>query len=59
LPEGLEGAFTADDYQKALGCPRWIAGRALNVLAHLGLLRECGRRGRAKLYETIEKSYKI
>lgn len=53
LPEGLPSAFTSEDYRKISGCEKWIAGRALNILAGLGLIREIGKQGRLKLYEII------
>ena len=51
LPETLPPQFTSKDYGKTLGCPLWIAQRALNVLSHLDLIREVGKDGRYKQYE--------
>ena len=51
LPETLPLRFTSKDYGKTLGCPLWIAQRALNVLSYLELIREVGKDGRYKQYE--------
>ncbi len=53
LPDGLPEIFTSADYQKAAGCAKWIAGRALNILSYLELIHEVGRKGRLKLYEIL------
>ncbi len=51
LPEALPQKFTSKDYGKIVGCPLWIAQRALNILSCLGLIREVGKDGRYKQYE--------
>lgn len=53
LPPDLPEVFTSQDYQKAAGCALWIARRAVNILADLGLIGEIGRQGRLKSYEIL------
>lgn len=51
LPCDLPSVFTTKDYQKHAKVSQRIAGTALNILYHLGLVVRTGKKGNAFLYE--------
>jgi Fic family protein len=54
LPTELPNEFTIAEYAKFAKIPATTASRGLQTLKYLGLVREAGKRGRAKLYEKCE-----
>lgn len=55
IPKEVPVGFTTRDYAKAAGIPPKAAGRALNVLAHVGAITLVGKQGRMNLYERVVK----
>ncbi len=53
IPDCLGNSFTTPEFAKATGLPSQAVWRAMQVLLSLGLVREAGREGRAKLWERI------
>lgn len=51
IPVGLPDRFTSKDYQKATGLSLGGAQTGLNVLSHVGAVRQVGKQGRLNLYE--------
>jgi len=51
FPEGLPSPFTSKDYAKAARLHINAAQTALRVLAHMGSVERCGKRGNLYLYE--------
>lgn len=51
IPAGLPEQFTSRDYKKASGLSLGMAQIAVNVLSHVGALRQIGKQGRLNLYE--------
>lgn len=54
IPDALGEQFTVPEYEKLSKIRGKAAYSAVKALCALGLARECGMRGRAKLYEKIE-----
>ena len=54
LPTELPNEFTIAEYAKFAKIPATTASRGLQTLKYLGLVREAGKRGRAKLYAKCE-----
>jgi hypothetical protein len=55
LPQCLPSAFTSADYAKAAAVGKNMAQTTLNVLASLGLIAHCGKKGRLRLYARVER----
>ncbi len=53
IPETLGAAFTTPEFTKATKLPQRSAWRAMQVLLALGLVREVGKVGNAKLWERV------
>lgn len=54
LPDGLAGApFTGAEFAKTMKFASRKGYLALHALENLGIVRQCGTRGRAKVYEVI------
>lgn len=51
IPNGLPDKFTSKDYMKTAGLSLSGAQTALNVLSHVGAVRQTGKIGRLNLYE--------
>ena len=54
LPQELPQEFTIQEYAKMAKIHASTASRGLQTLKYLGLVREAGKRGRAKLYAKCE-----
>ena len=55
LPEGLEDRFVASEFQKLIGRSSRFSYYAIKLLVSADVIRECGKRGRAVLYERVIK----
>ncbi len=53
LPDALGARFTTPAFIKAVGLTPTAGGRAIHVFESLGLVREVGREGHAKLWERV------
>lgn len=52
IPSGLPETYGIKDFARYAGVGYGAAQRALTVLRYLGLVSECGKRGREKLFQT-------
>lgn len=50
IPDGLPEIFKVKDYAKAMKADPRYAASALNILCYLGVVKRCGKDGRAFLY---------
>lgn len=53
LPSELNATFTSAELAKALGCPRRLAQQMIYCLHKMEAIQEAGKRGRAKLYQSV------
>jgi len=51
LPDEINEVFTSADYHKATKLGRGRASTALNILNHMGVVKQVGKKGNAYLYE--------
>lgn len=56
LPESLPECFGSEIFAKAVGIPRREAGYMLNPLTWLGVIRQIGKAGNARIYEIADQS---
>ncbi len=52
IPDGLEQPFTSLELAQALRIPRYLAQKTAYCLQNIGVIRNCGRRGRSYLYQS-------
>jgi hypothetical protein len=52
IPPDLAQPFTSLELAQALSIPRYLAQKTVYCLRNIGVLRYCGRRGRAYLYQS-------
>ena len=53
IPDTLPEQFTAKDYKASAKVNLYTARTALNILNHVGIVRQIGRQGNAYLYERV------